>query len=200
MLDEDFLQPCWQDIRTDAAVGVDDVSAQAYEQHWDATIHHLVERLKQQRYRVKLVRRHDSPTGAGTPRPLGIPAGEDKLLQLAVARRLEAIDEPDFRRGRDGYRPHVGALEAVDTLTSKLQCGRYAWVVDADITKFVDTIDHDWMVRMVAERIDDGALLRLIQKWLKAGGRDPDGQVLHPVTGTPPGGTVSPILANVVLH
>jgi retron-type reverse transcriptase len=71
----------------------------------------------------------------------------------------------------------------VDTLTIKLQFGRYAWVVEADITKFFDTIDHDWMVRMLAERIDDGALLRLMQKWLKAGVLDTDGQVLHPVTG-----------------
>jgi group II intron reverse transcriptase/maturase len=88
----------------------------------------------------------------------------------------------------------------VDTLTIKRQCGRYAWVVEADSTQFFDTIDHDWMVRMLAERIDDGALLRLIQQWLKAGVLDPDGQVLHPVTGTPQGGTVSPILAKVFLH
>lgn len=200
MLDEDFLKQCWQDIRKDAASGVDHVSAQAYEQHVDENIHHLVERLKQKRYRAKLVRRHYIPKGDGTRRPLGIPAVEDKLLQLAVARLLEAIYEQDFLRCSDGYRPQVGALEAVDTLTIKLQFGRYAWVVEADITKFFDTIDHDWMVRMWAERIDDGALLRLIQKWLKAGVLDTDGQVLHPVTGTPQGGTVSPILANVFLH
>jgi RNA-directed DNA polymerase len=140
------------------------------------------------------------PTGEGTQRPLGIPAVEDKLLQLAVARLLEAIYEPDCRRCSDGYRPPVGALDAVDTRTIKLQFGRYAWVVEADITQFFDTIDHDWMGRMLAERIDDGALLRLIRKWLKAGVLDTDGQVLHPVTGTPQGGTVSPVLANVFLH
>jgi RNA-directed DNA polymerase len=148
MLDEDFLKQCWRDIRKDAASGVDHVSAQAYEQHVDEHLHHLVERLKQQRYRATLVSRHDIPTGDGTQRPLGIPAVEDTLRQLAVARRLEAIDEQDFWRCRDGYRPHVGALEAVDTLTIKLQFGRYAWVVEADTTKFFDTIDHNWMVRM----------------------------------------------------
>ena len=200
MLNEDFLKQCWRDIRKDAASGVDHDSAQAYEQHLDAHIHDLVERLKQKRYRAKRVRRQYIPKGDGTQRPLGIPAVEDKLLQRAVARRLEAIYEQDFRRCSYGYRPQVGALEAVDTLTIKLQFGRYAWVVEADITKFFDTIDHDWMVRMLAERIDDGALLRLIQKWLKAGVLDTDGQVLHPVTGTPQGGTVSPILANVFLH
>ena len=175
-------------------------SAQEYEQHLDENIHHLVERLKQKRYRAKLVRRQYIPQGDGTQRPLGIPAVEDKLLQLAVARLLEAIYEQDFLRCRYGYRPQVGALDAVDTLTIKLQFGRYAWVVEADIKQFFDTIDHDWMVRMFAERIDDGALLRLIRKWLKAGGLDTDGQVLHPVTGTPQGGTVSPVLANVFLH
>jgi RNA-directed DNA polymerase len=200
MLNEDFLKQCWRAIRKDAASGVDHVSAQAYEQHLDANIHHLVERLKQQRYRAKLVRRHYIPKGDGTQRPLGIPAVEDKLLQLAVARLLEAIYEQDFLRCSYGYRPHVGAREAVDTLTIKLQFGRYAWVVEADITKFFDTIDHDWMVRMLEERIDDGALLRLVQKWLKAGVLDTDGQVLHPVTGTPQGGTGSPSLAKVLLH
>ncbi|HEY7615674.1 MAG TPA: group II intron reverse transcriptase/maturase, partial [Terriglobales bacterium] len=156
--------------------------------------------LKQKRYRAKLVRRHYSPKGEGTQRPLGIPAVEDKLLQLAVARLLEAIYEQDFLRCRYGYRPQIGALDAVDTLTIKLQFGRYAWVVEADLKKCFDTIDHDWMVRMLAERIDDGALLRLIRKWLQAGVLDTDGMVLHPATGTPQGGTVSPVLANVFLH
>ena len=143
MLDEDFLKQCWRDLRKDAASGVDQVNAQEYEQHLDENIHRLVECRKKKRYRAKLVRRHDIPKGDGTLRPLGIPAGEDKLLQLAVARLLAAIDEQDVLRCSYGYRPHVGALEAVDTLTIKLQCGRYAWVVEADIKKFFDTIDQD---------------------------------------------------------
>jgi RNA-directed DNA polymerase len=200
MLDEDFLKQCWCDIRKDAASGVDPVSAQEDEQHLDANIHDLVERLKQKRYRAKLVRRHYIPKGDGTQRPRGIPAVEEKRLQLAVARLLEAIYAQDVRRCRDGYRPKVGALEAGDTLTITRQCGRYAWVVEADIKKFFDTIDQDGMVRMVAERIDDGALRRVIRKWLKAGVLDTDGMVHHPATGTPQGGTVSPVLANVFLH
>jgi len=138
MLDEDFLKQCWRDIRKDAATGVDQVSAQADEQHLDAHIHDLVERLKQKRYRATLVRRHSIPKGDGTQRPLGIPAGEDTLLQRAVARLLEAIYEQDFLRCSYGYRPNIGALEAVDTLTITLQCGRYAWVVETDITKCLD--------------------------------------------------------------
>jgi RNA-directed DNA polymerase len=129
-----------------------------------------------------------------------MPAVEDKLLPLAVARLLEAIDEQDVLRWSDGYRPQVGALEAVDTRTIKRQCGRSAWVVEADIKQCFDTIDPAWMVRMFAERIDEGALLRLLRQWRKAGGLAPDGQVLQPVTGTPQGGTVSPVLAHVFRH
>jgi len=124
----------------------------------------------------------------------------DKLLPLAVARLLEAIDEQDFRRGSDGYRPQVGALEAVDTRPIKRQCGRDAGVVAADMNQCFDPIDQDWMGRMLAERMDDGALRRWMQKWLTAGVLDTDGQVLHPRTGTPQGGTVSPLLAHVFRH
>ena len=97
-------------------------------------------------------------------------------------------------------RPKVGALDAVDKLTVKLQFGRYHFVVEADIRGFFDNLQHDWLVRMLEERIEDGAFLRLIQKWLSAGVLDTDGQVLHPATGTPQGGIVSPVLANVYLH
>jgi RNA-directed DNA polymerase len=108
-----------------------------------------------------------------------IPAVEDKLLQLAVTRLVQAIYEQDFLRCRDGYRPQVGALEASDRLTIKLQFGRYTFVVEADIQGFFDTIEQGWLVRMLEERIEDGACLRLIKQRLKAGGLDTDGQVLH---------------------
>ena len=133
-------------------------------------------------------------------RPLGIPAIEDKQLQVAVKRILEAIYEQDFLRCSYGYRPGVGALDAVDKLTIKLQFGRYNFVVEADIKGFFDNVDHEWVIRMLEERIDDRPFLRLIKKWLKAGILEPDGKVIHPATGTPQGGIVSPILANVYLH
>ena len=94
----------------------------------------------------------------------------------------------------------MGALDAVETRTITRPCGRDAWVVEADITTGFDPIDQDGMVRMVAERMDDGALRRLMRQWLQAGGLDTDGQVLHPVTGPPPGGTVSSILAHGFVH
>ena len=200
MIDEELLRDSWRDIRKDAAYGVDEVSAQEYEQNLEENIRRLVDRLKRKGYRAKLVRRHYIPKENGKLRPLGIPAVEDKLLQLAVTRILTAIYEQDFLRCSYGYRPRIGALDAVDKLTIKLQFGGYNWVVEADIRGFYDNIDHQWMIRMLEERIEDRSLLRLIKKWLKAGVLDTDGKVLHPETGTPQGGIVSPILANVYLH
>jgi RNA-directed DNA polymerase len=199
-LNEAYLRECWQDIRKDAAYGVDHVSAEAYEAHLEENIRDLVERLKGKRYRAKLVKRRSIPKGHGQRRPLGIPAVEDKLRQRAVARILEAIDAPDFRRGSDGYRPNVGALDAVDKLTIKRQFGRYHCVVEADIQGCVDTIQPDGLSRMLDERLEDGARRRRIRNWLKAGVRETDGQVIPPATGTPPGGVRSPLLATVELH
>lgn len=199
-LNEELLRDSWRLLRKDAALGVDLVSAAEYEANLEENIHQLVERLKRKRYRARLVRRHYIPKGEGKLRPLGIPATEDKLLQLAVKRLLEAIYEQDFRPCSYGYRPRVGALEAVDQLTVKLQFGDYHQVVEADIKGFFDNLSHEWLMRMLAERIDDEAILRLIKKWLKAGVLDTDGKVLRPEGGTPQGGIISPLLANVYLH
>ena len=116
---------------------------------------------------------------------MGIPAVADKLLQLAVAKILEAIYEQDFLPTSYGYRPKVGAKKAVQDLTYELQFGRNGSVVEADIKGYFDTIDHDWLLRMLAERIDDKLFLGLIDRWLKADILERDGQVIHPQTGTP---------------
>jgi RNA-directed DNA polymerase len=200
MLNEDFLQQCWRDIRKEAATGVAQGSAQAYAPHRDAHGHDLGERLKQKRDRAKRVRRPSRPTGDGTPRPRGMPAVDEKRLPRAVARLLAAMYEQDCLRGRYGYRPNLGALEAVDTRTIRRQCGPYAWVGEADIQQCFATLDPDWMVRMLAERIAAGARRRFLRKWRKAGGLDPDGTGLYPATGTPQGGTGSPVRAKVFLH
>ncbi len=199
-LNEEMLRDSWRLIRKDAAYGVDRVSATEYEANLEENIHQLVEKLKRKRYRARLVRRQYIPKGEGQMRPLGIPAIEDKLLQLAVKRLLEAIYEQDFLACSYGYRPRVGALAAVDQLSVKLQFGGYHHVVEADIKGFFDNLSHEWLMRMLAERIDDQAILRLIKKWLKAGVLDTDGKVLRPEGGTPQGGIISPLLANVYLH
>src|SRR5437588_333428 len=110
------------------------------------------------------------------------------------------LNEEDFLACSYGYRPRVGALDAADQLQMKLQFGGYHHVVEADIKGFFDNLSHEWLMRMLAERIDDQAILRLIKKWLKAGVLDTDGKVLRPEGGTPQGGIISPILANVYLH
>ena len=200
MINGPMLYRCWQRIRKTAAYGVDKVSAEEYGKHLTGNIRQLVDRLKRKSYRARLIRRHYIPKGNGKMRPLGIPVVEDKLLQLAVVQILEAIYEQDFLRCSYGYRPKVGALDAVDKLTIKLQFGRYGRVVEADIKGFFDNIDHERLLEMLAERIDDKALLQLIRKWLKAGVLDTNGEVIHPAAGTPQGGIVSPILANIYLH
>src|SRR4030095_4904449 len=138
LLNEAVLKECWRAIRKEAAYGVDGGSAQDYEAHLDANIHALVERLKRKQYRAKHGRRKYIPQGNGQLRPLGIPAVEDKLLQLAVTRLLTAIDEQDLLRCSYGYRPPLGAQEAVDKLTLKRQFGQYNVVVEADIKGFLD--------------------------------------------------------------
>jgi retron-type reverse transcriptase len=152
MLNEAFLLDCWRHIRKNAAYGVDRVSAGEYGKDLRRNVGDLVERLKRKRYRAKLVRRHYIPKGGGKMRPLGIPAVEDKLLQLGVARLLSAIYEQDFLRTSFGYRPGRGAHDAVHQLTIKLQFGRYQHVVEADIQDYFGSIDHEWLIRMLEQR------------------------------------------------
>ena len=200
LLNGDNLKLCFQKLRKDAAPGVDQVTYDEYASNLDENIRVLVERLKRKSYRAKLVRRKLIPKGNGKSRSLGIPALEDKLLQRAVADILAAIHEGKFLDCSWGYRPHRSGREASRELRNALQRGRYNWVVEADIKGYFDHIDHDWLVRMLELHIKDGALTRLIKKWLKAGILEEDGKVLHPATGTPQGGILSPILANIYLH
>lgn len=199
-LNEDILRICFYQLRKDAASGVDGVTFQDYQQNLEANLADLVGRLKRKSYRARLVRRKYIPKGNGKLRPLGIPALEDKLLQLVVAQILLAIYEQDFLPSSYGYRPKRGAHDAIRELTNTLYRGRFHFVTEADVKGFFDHIQHDWMLKMMAERVQDGALLGLIGKWLKAGILEEDGQVIHPQTGTPQGGVVSPVLANVYLH
>jgi group II intron reverse transcriptase/maturase len=191
---------CWGGLNKDAASGVDAVTAQDYERDLVVNIEALAQRLKAKRYRAKLVRRHYIPKENGTLRPLGIPALEDKLVQRACAKLLMAIYEQDFQSASYGYRPGRSAKEAVMDLGFNLQYGKYGYVVEADIKGFFDHLDHDWLLEMLSHRVDDRAFLELIRKWLKAGILDTDGHVIHPETGSPQGGIISPVLANVYLH
>jgi RNA-directed DNA polymerase len=199
-LNAPFLYACWKDLNKNAASGVDKVTAQAYEENLDANIQALAQRLKTKRYRAKLVRRCYIPKENGKQRPLGIPALEDRLVQLACAKLLMAIFEADFLDNSYAYRMNRGAKDAIEDLRFNLQFGKYGYIVEADVKGFFDHMNHKWLLRMLQERIDDAAFLNLIRKWLKAGILDTDGKVIHPETGSPQGGIVSPALANVYLH
>ncbi len=193
------LYDAWCDLNKKAATGVDRLTAQEYERDLIDNIKLLADRLKEKWYKAKLVKRVYIPKNNGKMRPLGIPCLEDKLVQLAAAKILNAIFEQDFLPCSYGYRPKLGAKDCIRQLTMDIQFGKYGYIVEVDIKGFFDNINHDWLIRMLEQRIQDGAFIRLIKKWLKAGILDKS-EVKHPITGTPQGGIISPILANIYLH
>jgi len=199
-LNQDVLRQCFFRLRKDAASGVDGVTFEAYEKELEKNLEDLVGRLKRKAYRARLVRRKYIPKGKDKWRPLGIPVLEDKLLQVAVTHILIAIYEMDFLPCSYGYRPGVSGHDALKALSKELQFGGHHFVVEADIKGFFDNIRWDWLEKMLEQRINDGAFLNLIRKWLRAGILEEDGRIIHPQTGTPQGGVVSPVLANIYLH
>ena len=199
-LTPELLLTAWTHLNRTAACGVDKMTVEEYSLNLVDNIQLLARRVKEKSYKAKLVRRTYIPKENGKERPLGIPALEDKIVQRVVTMVLNAIYEQEFLDVSYGYRAGMSAKEAVGDLTFQLQFGRYGYVVEADIQGFFDNIDHDWLLTMLALRIDDKAFLNLIRKWLKAGILEPDGTVKHPEAGTPQGGIVSPVLANVYLH
>ena len=200
LLCEEALRGSFYNLNRKAAPGVDEMTWKEYEGNLDENLRQLVGRLKRKAYRARLVRRHYIPKENGKRRPLGILVLEDKLVQHAAKMILEAIYEADFYGYSFAYRPERGAKDAVRELTFRLQFGPFGWVVDADISGFFDNLNHEWMIRMLNERINDGAFTGLILKWLKAGVLEDMQTVTHPATGTPQGGVISPILANIYLH
>lgn len=198
-IDVEWLREAYRRTRKDAAAGVDGQTAEAYGRDLEGNLAVLLERFRAGTYRAPPVRRVHIPKGDGRTRPIGVPTFEDKVLQRAVAMVLEAIYEQDFFPCSFGFRPGRGAHGALQALWEGLMSYGGGWVLEVDIRSFFDTLDHGALRRFLDQRVTDGVLRRAIDKWLKAGVLE-GGAVTHPDEGTPQGGVISPLLANVYLH
>jgi group II intron reverse transcriptase/maturase len=193
------LRAAYHALKRDAAPGIDGETWEHYGEALEANLADLSGRLKRGAYRAKPVKRAYIPKADGRLRPLGIPTLEDKLVQRATVAVLNAIWETDFLGFSYGFRPGRSPHHALDALYVGLLTRKVNWVLDADIRGFFEAIDHGWLVKLVEQRIADRRVARLIQKWLKAGVLE-DGVWTGREEGTPQGGSISPLLANVYLH
>lgn len=193
------LERAFRRMKRSASAGVDGETVETYEQNLEANLKDLCERLHRGRYRPQPVRRVYIPKSDGGQRPLGIPSLEDKIAQSAVTEVLDAIYEEDFKGFSYGFRPGRNPHMALMSLREALMHGKVSWVLDADIRKFFDSVDHEWMMRMLSHRIADNRVLRLVRRWLKAGVLE-SGEWRQTDEGTPQGSCISPLLANLFLH
>lgn len=199
-IDIEFLKEAYRRTRKDGATGVDGQTAEDYEVNLEGNLQLLLDRFKSGTYRAPPVRRVHIPKGDGKKtRPIGIPTFEDKVLQRAVSMVLEAIYEQEFYPFSYGFRPRKGPHDALQSLWKELMAMGGGWVLEVDIKSFFDTLDHGHLRAFLDQRVRDGVLRRTIDKWLKAGVLE-EGELSYPTEGSPQGGVISPILANVYLH
>jgi RNA-directed DNA polymerase len=195
----DLLRESYYALKRNAAPGVDGVSWQEYEPELEERLTSLHQRVHRGTYRAQPSRRVYIPKVDGRQRPLGIAALEDKIVQQAVVRILNQIYEVDFRGFSYGFRPGRSPHQALDALHVGINRKRVNWILDADIRGFFDNMSHEWTMKFMAHRIADNRILRLVQKWLKAGVSE-EGEWSETKAGTPQGAVISPLLANVYLH
>ena len=199
LIDEDFLREAYRHTSKASAPGIDGVTAQSYAEHLDENLHDLHERLRSGRYQAAPVERVWIAKDDGGQRPIGKPAFEDKIVQRAVAMLLEAIYEQDFYDGSYGFRQGRSPHEALHALRQQCMTEGIGWIVDADVSGYFDSIDRTRLREVLRKRVNDGRILRLIGKWLRAGVME-EGALTHPETGVVQGGVISPVLANIFLH
>jgi RNA-directed DNA polymerase len=199
LIDADFLREAYHRTRKDSAPGIDRVTAQDYAEHLDESLRALYDRLRSGRYQVPPVERVWLDKEDGKKRPIGKPTFEDKIVQRAVAMLLGAIYEQDFQDFSYGFRAGRSPHQALNELREQCLGKNIHWIIDADISGFFDSLDHDLLREVIRQRVKDGSILRLIGKWLNAGvieGSD----LTYPETGSPQGGVISPMLSNIFLH
>jgi RNA-directed DNA polymerase len=201
LMDLPWMQAAWSQTRVDGAVGVDGLGYQDYVgEQASAWLADLLDRAKSGTYQAPPVRRVHIPKGTGPEtRPIGIPTYEDKVLQRAVVTVLETVYEQDFLDCSYGFRPGRSAHQALTAVWQQTMAMGRCWIVEVDIRKYFDTLDRAHLRELLKRRVQDGVLLRLIGKWLNAGVLE-DGNLTFPEAGTPQGGVISPLLANVYLH
>jgi RNA-directed DNA polymerase len=198
-VDVEALERAFRRQKRQASAGVDGITVTAYEQNLEANLQDLCARIHTGRYRPQPVRRVYIPKSDGGRRPLGVPTLEDKIVQGAVAETLSAIYEIDFLGFSYGFRPGRNPHQAPSSLHTAIMSQRVNWVLDADIRSFFDSVDHGWLLRMLAHRIADPRILRLVRLWLEAGVLE-SGEIYETTKGTPQGAGISPLLANIFLH
>lgn len=200
LLNEEFLKHCHHTLPSDKALGVDQISKADYNENLDENISNLVKSMKSRSYKPKpVLRKYIDKVGTNKKRPLGIPSHEDKIVQKGIAKILNAIYENDFLDSSFGFRPQRGCHDALKILNVYIEKRYTSYIVDADIKSFFDHVDHEWMIKFLEHRIADQSLLKLIRRFL-IGGYIELGKRYDVDRGTPQGGIISPILANIYLH
>jgi group II intron reverse transcriptase/maturase len=195
----EMLEYAYGQLKKKAAPGVDGETWQHYGENLERNLEDLSHRLQRGAYRAKPVRRQYIPKSDGRMRPLGVTSLEDKIVQRAAVEVMNAIYEEDFADFSYGFRPGRSQQEALDRLYIGMDGGKVNWVLDVDIRAFFDSVSQEWLVKFVEHRIGDKRVVRLIQKWLRAGVLE-EGKLTVSEEGTPQGGSASPLLANVYLH
>lgn len=199
-MSEENLNKCFGKLKKNKACGIDEVTVEEYGNNLNDNIANLVQRLKTKTYKPQPVKRVYIPKpGKSELRPLGIPAVEDKMVQMALKEILEAVYEQDFLDCSHGFRPNKSCHTAIKQLNNAVMKHPINWVAEVDIEKFFDSVRHDWMIRCLEERIADPNILWLVRKFLKAGVME-SGKLHESEAGTPQGGVISPLLANIYLH
>jgi len=199
LLNSSHLKECFRELKKGKASGIDGVTLQTYEQNLDINLEDLVGRMKKLSYRPQPVRRVFIPKANGKKRPLGIPSVEDKIVQMGVTKILQAIFEIDFLDVSYGFRPKRNCHQALNEVDKMIMERPVNHIIDADIKGFFDNVDHDWLLHCIEQRISDKNLLRLLKRFLKAGIIE-EGKYVSSEKGTPQGGLISPVLANIYLH
>ena len=199
LLDEGFLKECYFGLGRDRASGIDGVSWKEYGERLDENLKNLVTRMKAKRYKPLPARRVYIPKNEHEKRPLGLPALEDKIVQKGISRILETVYEADFLDSSYGFRPKRNCHQALNAVDKTIMTRPVNYIIEADIKGFFDNVSHEWMMKFLAVRIKDPSLLLLIRRFLKAGYCEAD-KVVETEQGTPQGGNLSPLLANIFLH